>query len=169
MKKILLLPVLALLLAGCGAQPAMETIGDVHTQQVSAQPRQISLELPEDTQVPAMCSEEGDTLYFCDDYTVVAYILPAGSMDDTLRTVSGFEEDSLCLMGSYSPEGECYESAWTAMGEGEMVLGNARIISHGGYHYVVAVLSPESRSAAARTQIRQVLDSFELQPVSTEP
>jgi len=168
-KKCWIIPVLALLLSGCGAEPTFETIPDVCAETASQPARQILVELPEDAQVPALQSEEGSTLYFCDDYTVTAYTLPAGNLDETLRTTTGYGKDTIRVMQSYAPEGDCFACAWTAAGEGEMLVGSARIIDDGSYHYVVTVLSPESRSGAAQKEINAVLDSFRLESVNTDP
>lgn len=169
MKKCWIIPVVALLLSGCQAKPTFETIPDVCTETVSQPAQQITVDLPQEAQVPALQSEEGSTLYFCEDYTVMAYTLPAGNMDETLRTATGYSKDALRTMQSYAPEGDCFVCAWTTAGEGEMLVGNARIIDDGSYHYVVTVLSPESRSGAAGKEIRAVLDSMCLEPVSTAP
>lgn len=169
MKKCWIIPVIALLLSGCRAKPTFETIPDVCAEVVAQPAQQILVDLPQEAQVPALRSEEGSTLYFCEDYTVMAYTLPAGNMDENLRTTTGYGKEDLRIMQSYAPEGECFVCAWTAAGEGEMLVGNAKIIDDGSYHYVVTVLSPESRSGAAGTQIRAVLDSMRLEPVSTAP
>lgn len=169
MKKCWIILLLAIVLCGCSAEPTFETIPDMCAETASQSPRQILVDLPEETQVPAMQAEEGSILYFCDDYTVMAYTLPAGNMDQTLRTTTGYGKDALRIMQSYAPEGDCIVCAWTAAGEGEILVGNARIIDDGNYHYVVCVLSPESKSGAAQKEIRAVLNSFQLEQVNTGP
>lgn len=166
MKKCWIVGALLLLLSGCGAQPVMETVADGAEIPVVAQPQRILLQLPEDAQSPAV-QTEGNALYECDGFTVCTYTMPAGNMDETLRSVTGYEKSQLYVIGSYAPEGECYQCAWTAAGEGEMQLGSAKLISDGNYHYVVSVLAPESSAAGSAEVIRAVLDSFSLESVNT--
>lgn len=150
---------LALLLAGCSAEPTFETLGNTYDQTVSAPVQQILVELPDSAQVPALQSD-GDTLYFCDDMTVSLQTLDGGDLNRTVRTVTGYEKDELQLMVSYAPEGKCYECVWTAAGEGQMQVGRARIIDDGSYHYAVSVMVPEKKAGQLQQTVQSVLDSF---------
>ena len=58
MKKCCLLLVLALLLCGCGAEETFETVADEWAAPAMAQPRQISVRLPDNGVVPVLENEE---------------------------------------------------------------------------------------------------------------
>ena len=57
MKYCCLLVILSLLLCGCGAEQTLETIADEMVAPVMAQPRQISVRLPDNAVAPALESE----------------------------------------------------------------------------------------------------------------
>ena len=82
MKKLCVLMIIALLLCGCGAEQTFETVADEMVQQVMAQPREVSLTLPEETLLPAMESD-GRTLYLCSGYDVAVQTFSGGDLDAT--------------------------------------------------------------------------------------
>ena len=70
MKKLWIIPLLAILLAGCGKETMLETVTDVQDTPVVSAVRRIQLQLPAELSAPALQSEEEGTLYLCDDYSV---------------------------------------------------------------------------------------------------
>ena len=70
MKKLLVIPLLVLFLAGCGKKTALETISDIEDVSVIASAQRIQIQLPPELSSPTMESEENGALYLCDDYSV---------------------------------------------------------------------------------------------------
>lgn len=141
MKRILLMIMLsALALAGCGASETFETISDVYVVSASAEPRTILLELPEEAASPAM--ESGDTaqVYLCDGYAVMLEILPAGDLDRTLRTLTGFSADELMLIQTGDGV-QRYDCVWSSQAEEGDMIGRAAVLDDGQYHYTLSVLA----------------------------
>ena len=140
MKKICVLLVMALCLTGCGGEAVFETVGDTGILSASAQPREITLTLPEDTVLPVM-ETDGGSLYMCRDFDVTVQTLEGGDLESTVRTVSGQSlEDLTVIKGT---EGECnsYEFVWTAAGEGGEQVCRGQILDDGVYHYVLTAMT----------------------------
>lgn len=141
MKKFCWILMLALLLCGCGAEETYETVADEMVQVVSAQPRQITMRLPEETLLPAMESD-GRTLYLCSGYDVAVQTLDGGDLDATVRQISGFGCDDLTIMQTMVNEYICYEFVWTNASDlGDQVC-RAMILDDGSYHYVLTASAP---------------------------
>ena len=107
MKKFVLLVMTALLLCGCSGKQTFETVDDELVQPAVAQQRQILLQLPEETLLPAMeC--DGRTLYLCSGYDVAVQTLSAGDLDATVRQICGFGSDDVTIMETVAGECKCY-------------------------------------------------------------
>ena len=143
MRKLWMILTLAAALAGCGTQEVMETVADEPAQAVAAQPRQTHVELPEEAVMPAMESEAG-ILYMCRDFDVCIQTLDGGDMQETIRTVTGYDPEELTILQTRDGELKRSEFVWTAAGEaGEQVCRGA-VLDDGNYHYVLtAVISEE--------------------------
>ena len=89
MKKLWIIPILALLLVGCGSEKSLETVGDVQDTPVIPTMQRILLQLPQELSAPVLQSEKTGTLYICDDYTVMVQTVTGGDLDKTVRTVTG--------------------------------------------------------------------------------
>jgi len=137
MKKLVLFVTLALFLTGCGSSETFETVADELLQEVAAQVREIRMNLPEDSVMPAMESENG-MIYLCGDYDVAAQTLPSGDLEATVRIVSGYGLDDLTLIQTASGELDQYEFVWTTAGELGQNIGRATILDDGNYHYVLS-------------------------------
>ena len=142
MKKCWIILLIILLFTGCGQTETLETVQDVCIQPVSAPAQQILLELPKDAAVPALQSEETGLFYDCGMYTVTVQTLPAGDLDKTVRTVSGFSVDALALMQTQQGNCQRYTFVWSAAGEGQQQVGRACILDDGNFHYVVTAMAP---------------------------
>lgn len=136
MKKVWVLMVLLLFLAGCGAQVTMETVADEMIQAASAQQKQIILDLPEEAVLPVMETDNGK-LYLCRDYDVQLQTLEGGDLSQTIRTVTGRETEDLTLMQTTSGELTRSEFVWSAAGELGDQLCRAAVLDDGNYHYVL--------------------------------
>lgn len=145
MKKICVLLTIALLLCGCGAEETFETVADEMVQEVLAQPREITLTLPEETLLPAMESD-GRTLYLCSGYDVAVQTLDGGDLDATVRQVSGFGSEELTILETLAGECRCYEFVWTAATDLGEQVGRAMILDDGSYHYTVTATAPAQKA-----------------------
>ena len=159
MKKwIWMMLVLAGLLCGCRAEETLETVNDEWIVPVMAQPRQISVRLPEDAVAPVL-EQEGHQLYMAEGYEIMVETLASGDLDATIRSVSGYGKDQLTVLETRQGEADRYDFVWTTAGERGDRLGRAVILDDGNYHYCMSVLRD-----AGDTQIlwREVFASFAL-------
>ena len=98
LKKWMTIGICAILLTGCAA-PTFETLGDIPHQQVAAPvPQKVVLTLPEGT-VKSVWSGEEDTMYLCEDYTVHLQTMDSGDLKQSIRCLSGFDQDDLTVVG----------------------------------------------------------------------
>lgn len=160
MKKWLLVMVMPLLLWGCGAEETFETIADEQILPVMATPRQICVELPQDTVAPVLTSEN-EQIYLCDDHEIILETLPAGDLRATIRAISGHEKEDLTVMQTQWDTVSRYEFVWTAMGERGQRLGRAVILDDGQYHYCMSVLE-DTEGKDSKTDWNPVFSSFGL-------
>lgn len=146
MKKMLLVMVMALVLAGCGGEETavFETVG-----QVSYEPSElpaagvISVDIPEQATAEAMAGEDGAQVYAWEEYEVRVETLEAGDLDRTIQTLTGFSKEDLTVMEQKKGDLKLYQTVWSAAGEEGIRLGRAMIADDGNYHYCVSLLSPE--------------------------
>ena len=165
MKKwLVLLAVLGLLLAGCGARETFETVGDVYVQAQTPKMQQVVLDLSRSAAVAVMQSEDGGTLYFCDGYTVTVQTMASGDLNRTLLETTGFPRDSLRPLETSVGEAKRYDCVWTAAGEGEEQVGRAAVIDDGNYHYVVTVMADASDAKDLAGEWQRLLDSVRILP-----
>lgn len=158
MKKLCVI-VVALLLCGCGAEQTLETVADELVLNVSVQPREVLLTLPEETLLPAMETDNG-TLYLCDGYDVAVQTMEGGDLDATVRQVSGFDSDELTVIQTAAGEFSCYEFVWTAATDLGEQVGRAMILEDTGYHYVLSAVAPAKHAEEYREIWNGIFDSF---------
>lgn len=140
MKKIGIMFILfALMLSGCGAEETMETVADEIVTPVSAQMRQIHLELPAEAASPTVVSG-ADRLYQCETYEIYVQTLEGGDLNETIQTLCGYEKEDLTVMQTQKDGFDCFEFVWASVGETGDQMGRAMILSDGSYHYCVSVL-----------------------------
>ena len=144
-KRWLWMIVLAVLLCGCGAEETLETVSDEWIVPVMAQPLEISIRLPDNVVVPVM-EQDGRKLYMGQNYEILLETLAAGDLNDTIRTISGFEKEQLTVLQTRQEELDRYEFVWTATGERGELLGRAVILDDGDYHYCMTVLRDAEES-----------------------
>lgn len=161
MRKLLWIPVVLLLLTGCGAAETMETIADEMILPVMAEPKEIWVALPEDSAMPAMESESG-TLYICSDYDVMLQTMEAGDLDGTIRTVSGYGAEELTVVKTSEGELDRYEFVWTAAGELGQEIGRATILDDGTYHYVLSATINAEKIEEYQEVWNGIFESFSL-------
>lgn len=155
----LLLILMTILLCGCTTQETFETIADESVRTVMAQPREISVRLPDNAVAPVL---EGETeqVYMSEDYEIVIETLSAGDLDATIRNICGYGRDQLTIMETQWDDVTRYEFVWAAAGEKGDRLGRAVVLDDGQFHYCMSVL----RDAETVTQVvwRDVFASFTL-------
>lgn len=153
--------ILAFLLCGCTAQETMETIGDDMAAPVAAEARLISLVLPAQAASPTV--ESGtNRLYQCDTYDIRVQTLDGGDLNKTIRTVSGYERDSLTVMEREKEGFPCYEFVWVSAGESGELVGRSMILDDGYYHYCVSVLGEAEWTMENQVYWQELFDSFAL-------
>ena len=155
----LLLILMMLLLCGCGTRETFETIADEPVQEVMAQPREISVRLPDNAVAPVLESE-AEQVYMSEDYEIIIETMASGDLDATVRSICGYGKEKLTIMETQWDDVTRYEFVWTAAGENGDRLGRAVVLDDGKHHYCMSVL----RDAQAVTQVvwRDVFASFTL-------
>lgn len=158
MKRLVWCLLLASLLCGCGAEETLETVSDEWIVPVMAQPREISVRLPEDTVTPVL-EQDGRRLYMGQGYEILVETLESGDLDATIRTLSGYDREQLTVVETSQEGADRYDFVWTTTGETGNRLGRAVILDDGTYHYCMSALRD-----AGDTQVlwRDVFGSFVL-------
>lgn len=160
MKRILLVLLMSLLLAGCAEAELGETVVDVWQEAVTvAAPRETRLELPGEAVACAMESDTG-RLYFGDGYEVMVQTLSSGDLDATIRALTGFDREDITVLQSQS-DPKRWEFAWASAGEGGERLGRGVVLDDGNYHYCLTVLQ-DADDDDCQIIWSQVFNSFEL-------
>lgn len=157
MKKFWIWAFLPLVFTGCAAQETFETIADEQVLPVMAQPREISVELPEEAAVPVLENEE-QQVYLCEDYEIIIETMASGDLTGTVRALSGYEKEQLTVLETQWQEVSRYEFVWAAAGEDGDRLGRAVILDDGNYHYCMTLL----RDADSPMDPEDIFASFTL-------
>lgn len=163
MKKGWILAVLAagLMLWGCQAEPTLETIADEWVQSVMAQPRQISVNLPDGALAPVLESDS-EQVYLSDDYEIIIETLSAGDLNATVEHLSGYSRDRVTLVQTQQGDADRYEFVWASAGESGDRLGRAVILDDGDFHYCMSVLRDADTTKTSQIVWSDVFDSFSL-------
>ena len=158
MKKFIWMVLMAALLTGCTAEETLETVSDEWVVPVMAQPREISVRLPEDTVAPVL-EQDGRRLYMGRDYEIMLETLSSGDLSATIRSLCGYEQDQLTVLETRQGDYSRYDFVWTMAGETGDRLGRAVILDDGEYHYCMSAIRDQGD-----TQIpwRDVFGSFSL-------
>ena len=159
MKKLWLLLLCGMLLAGCGGQETMETVADDLVLPVAAEPREVFVSLPEDTVLPAMESGSG-TVYFCKDYDIVMQTLDSGDLSRTVADVTGYDLNDLTMVETLEGDYVRYDVVWSAAGELGQQVCRASILDDGTYHYVLAVMGREETAGEYAGIWNGIFESF---------
>ena len=158
MKRWLCMLLLAAMLSGCGAEETLETVSDEWLVPVMAQPREVSVRLPDNLVMPVM-EQEGRKLYMGQDYEIMLETMAAGDLRATIRSLSGYEQEQLTILETQQGDCSRYEFVWTTAGEQGDRLGRAVILDDGTYHYCMSVLRDPEESTVVW---RNVFSSFTL-------
>lgn len=134
-----------ILLSGCKAEETLETVSDEWIVPVMAQPREVSVRMPEDLVLPVL-EQEGRQLYMGPNYEIMLETMAAGDLQATIRNLSGYEQEQLTILETDQGEWNRYEFVWTAVGEQGHRLGRAVILDDGDYHYCMTALRDAEES-----------------------
>lgn len=161
MKKIAACLLFALLLSGCAAEETFETIADELVVEVMAQPREISVQLPDNAVTPVM---DGDSaqIFLSSDYEILMETLPAGDLNATVQAVSGYGKDRLTILSTRQDDITRHEFVWACAGEEGDRLGRAVILDDGHYHYCMSVLRDAETKEESQIVWSEVFNSFAL-------
>ena len=161
MKKCWIFLILPLLLCGCAAEETYETIADDIVQSVMAQPKEITVSLPDNAVAPVLESDS-EQVYFCEDYEIVIETLSAGDLDATIQSVSGYSKENLTVMETEQDGVKRYDFVWASAGENGDMLGRAVILDDGSYHYCMSVLRDAATTETSQITWSTVFNSFTL-------
>lgn len=159
MRKVWIVLALGLVLTGCGAAETYETLADEVVASVLAEPKQIQVDLPEESVLPAMETDSG-TLYMCTGFDVTVQTLESGNLDGTIRSISGYGRDDLTVMETAAGDFTRYEFVWTANAEeGERVC-RAAILDDGSYHYCLTAMTDADMAKEYQEMWNGMFESF---------
>lgn len=161
MKRCVLLMLLMLTLCGCAAEEVLETISDELVLSAMAQPREITVNLPDNAVTPVLESDSRQ-MYLSEDYEILLETLSGGDVDATIRSLTGYEKDKLTVMQTQWDGVERYEFVWVAAGETGDRLGRGVILDDGNYHYCMSVLRDAENRKMSQIVWRDVFASFRL-------
>lgn len=158
MKRLVYILLSMLLLSGCGAEETLETVADEWMVPVMAQPREISVQLPEDLVMPVL-EQDGSQLYMGDGFELMVDVQNAGDLSGTVRSMCGYEQENLTVIQTQQEGMERYDFVWTTAGETGDRLGRGVILDDGNYHYCLSALRDQGDTAV---RWREVFSSFSL-------
>jgi len=162
MRKLWVIPILALLLAGCGGEEVRETVSDVQDAPVVVTEQRVLLQLPEELSAPVLQSEKTGTLYVCDDYSVTVQTVAAGDLNATVRNATGMNREDLQIIQTQQNGVKRYQWVWATGGENGVQVGRGCILDDGYYHYVLTVLADEDAVGQVQSAWKEIFGSFRL-------
>ncbi len=161
MKTLWMIVLSALLLCGCAQEEVFETVADEWAAPVMAQPREVSIRLPDDAAAPVL--ESGtEQVYLSQHYEIIMEQLPAGDVSATIQAMSGYERENLTVMTTNQEDVTRYEFVWASAGEQGDRLGRGVILDDGSYHYCLSVLRDADMEETSQIVWSDVFGSFTL-------
>ena len=162
MKNLWVIPLLALLLVGCGKKQTFETIADVPDTPVISAVQRIQIHLPPELSAPALQGEETGTLYLCDDYSITVQTVESGDLQRTIREATGMDKSSLQVIETRQGDTKRYQWVWTTNGENGAQVGRGCVLDDGAYHYVLTAMADEEKTEKVQTQWKEIFASITL-------
>ena len=162
MRFIGVLLIAIVLMSGCMAQPVMETVNDVAEVPAISQQRKLEIKLPKEATVPTLQSDDGGSLYICDDYTIAVQTLESGDLDKTLHSLTGFRKSDITVMETEISGAKRFNCVWSATDEGGDYVGRALVLDDGQYHYTVSVMAEFSKAGNLSAKWKELFDSVQL-------
>ncbi len=161
MRKTCVLLLFAFLLSGCGTQETFETISDEIISPVMAQPREVSVRLPDNAVTPVL-ETDSQQIYMSDDYEIVVEKRSSGDLNATVQAISGYGKDQLTLLETQKGDVTRYDFVWVSTGERGDRLGRAVILDDGNYHYCMSALRDAASEEKSQIVWSDVFQSFTL-------
>ena len=161
MRKLWVLVMASVMLAGCAAETTMETMADEQVLSESVM-KEITMELPGEPVLPVMRTDTGE-IYICEDFEVSVETLPGGDLQRTVQMLTGFGMEDVTVMETTAGERTRYDLAWSAMGETGPEVGRAAVLCDGAYHYCLTVMTAEENAASCREMFNGLFESFTLE------
>ena len=162
MKKLWVIPLLALLLVGCGKKQTMETISDAPDTPVVSAVQRIQVQLPPELSTPTLEGENTGALYLCDDYSITVQTVEAGDLKRTIRGATGMDKENLQILQTKQGDIKRYQWVWSTTGENGAQVGRGCILDDGAYHYVLTALADENKTEKVQSQWKEIFASFTL-------
>ena len=162
MKKVLVFLLVAVLLAGCGAEETFKTVEDILPVEPVTAPLQFFVSLPEEAASPTFQDDSGAELYVCQDYTITKQILESGDLEKTIKTLTGKSREELQVIKTMQETCDRYDFVWTAAGEDGLQTGRACILDDGNYHYALSAMAEETKAGSLRQTFQEMFDSCKL-------
>lgn len=167
MKKYAVSLLCALLLCGCAGEETFETIADEVLVPVMAQPREISVQLPDNAVAPVLGTDSAQ-VYLSTDYEIILETLSSGDINATIQAISGYEAEKLTILKTRQGDADRYEFVWACAGESGDRLGRAVVLDDGSHHYCMSVLRDTGDTGESQIVWSEVFDSFALSQGNTE-
>lgn len=161
MKKVWSVLLLSFLLCGCAEKETFETISDEIVAPVMAQPREISVRLPDNAVSPVLESET-QQVYMSEEYEITIETRSSGDLNATIHSLCGYDQDQLTVMQTQGAGVNRYEFVWAAAGEKGERLGRAVILDDGEYHYCMSVLRDAEDTEKSQIVWSDAFNSFTL-------
>ena len=162
MKKVIWwILVVTLALTGCSTAALFETLGNIQIPDSIPAQATYTLELPENAAVATIQGDAG-TLYFCDGYEILVETMPAGNLDQTVRSLSGFGVEDLTVMETKWQGYSSFECVWTSAGDGGFQTARSKILDDGRWHYCLTVLAPSESVSQLQEAWNDLFTSFGL-------
>lgn len=161
MRKLWMMVALTAMLAGCAAEPTMETVADEPVLAASAV-KEINMELPGEPVLPVMQTDTGK-LYICEDFEVSVETLPGGDLERTVGLLTGFGMEDVTVMETTVGDRTRYDLAWSCMGEMGPEVGRSAVLCDGQYHYCLSVRTAEENAASYKEMFNGLFESFTLE------
>ncbi len=161
MKRLCVVILLLVLTCGCAKQTVYETMSD-NLQQITAEPLDVILDLPDEVAVSVFSNGNGNEIYISNDYTVETYLMPAGDMRKTVLEITGFDMEDVSILQTQADGIKRYECTWTSTGEGELQACRATILDDGNYHYVLTVIGDQTAASEHSEEWKQIFKSYML-------
>ena len=169
MKKYWIIPILLMMLTGCGVQETFETISDDVAQTVNATPQQVLLELPEGVSSPTLETLESGKMYLCDGYTVTVQITDAGDLEQTLKNTTGFSRDELQILQTKQQEMKRYDWVWASVGESGDEMSRGCILDDGSHHYILTAMADANIFGQLQPVLQPLFRSFRVTQFEVNP
>ncbi|MBR4864612.1 MAG: hypothetical protein IKU07_08545 [Oscillospiraceae bacterium] len=154
--------VVLMMFSGCSTAANLETVADVYDVSVSSPVQNVAITLPEGAAEAVLASDNGDSYYVCDGFTVAVSTLAGGDLARTIREITGFEKTTLTVMTTRENGTKRHTCAWTSLGEASEQICKAVILDDGNSHYAVTVMCDYEVAGELAQEMNNVLDSVTL-------